>query len=653
MTAGKNSLRRYRRTLAAAAVLALLLALFPVSAAGAVNNDGLTVETMTFRDVLRLYMLDKASFGENALEEDAGGITNAAKRLAEMFAYTVGLSYEGKGVNADFFGKDITALMGQDPYIEANLQADYSVEIQPYRGYALALPKGQTTNLRVYLTGYTNAANGVMPVLQYVWQDNGTWYAVKDDNPYYRVSYNGLGARQLAGTGLTLCRNRSAGGGTDTLEGWTDLAAAPDGNGVVHLDSGTLVVGQGTANIFGITDDFARVQQEGNYSSALMAVSDFVRGDTSYETGPLVFSRTVYRLDDMRRIPDGELLEEGVEYRFRVVYDEALSVSAGAGWSDVGLQVRSETTGRSKSIGDFVWYGAAEYLSSDKYNPHTLEFTFTPSDEGYSVCTFIPVNLAGSESRLKSADFHTRTRTFTVAAPETVAAEEESSPDVVLAAAPVSAPSAGVTAAPTVTAAPAEAPAATAEPTAAPAPTQAPAAQSAPAATAAAQAPAAPAPARPRATLAVLFGADANSPITRGVLAETLWILSGLPAAESAGFIDQGDDADLIQALAWANGSGIIPGRGDRFAVDDPVSREEIAVIFFRYVAQRGRDVSISSDLSAWADGAAVGLGNRDAVIWALERNVVTGFADGYLHPAQVVLCGEAIEMIKTIQQTL
>ena len=652
MTAGKTCIRKHTRALAAAAVLALLLALLPVSAAAAINSDGLVVETMSFRDVLRLYMLDKASFGENALEEDANGVTNAAKRLAEMFAYTVGLSYEGKGANADFFGKDITALMGQDPYIEANLQADYSVEIQPYRSYALALPSGKTTNLRVYLTGYTNAANGVMPLLQYVWQENGIWYAVKDDNPYYRVSYNGLGARELTGTGLTLCRNRSAGGGTDTLEGWTDLAAEPDGNGVVHLDSGTLVVGQGTANIFGITDDFTRVQQEGNYSAALMAVSDFVQGDTTYQTGPLVFSRTVYEQDTMRRVPDGEVLEEGVSYRFRVVYDEALSVSAGAGWDDVGLQVRSEATGRSKNVGDFVWYGAAEYLASDKYNPHTLEFTFTPTDEGYSVCTFIPVNLAGSESSLKSADFHTRTRTVTTA-PALIEAGTEPSPSVVLAAAPVSAPAAGVTTAPTVTEAPAEAPAEV--PAAAAAPTPAPTAEPTPVPTAApAAAPAAaPVAAQPRATLAVLFGANPNSPITRGILAETLWILSGLPAAESAGFTDQGTDGDLIQAVAWANGSGIIPGRGDRFGVDDPISREEIAMIFFRYAAQRGKDMSISSDLSAWADGAAVSAGTRDAVIWALERDVVTGFADGYLHPAQTVLCGEAIEMIKTIQQKL
>ena len=584
MKARKNGIRSVNRISAAAIVLALLLTLAPLSA-GATNSEGLLVEPMTFRDVLRLYMLDKASFGENALEADANGITNAAKRLAEMFAYTVGLNYDGTGANSNYFGKDVTAQMGQAPYIDANLQADYNVEISPVRSYALALPQGQTVNLRVYLTGYSNAANGVMPVLHYVWQDGGRWYAVKDDNPYYRVSYNGCSARQLAGTGLTLCRNRAANGGTDTLQGWTDLAAAADG--VVHLDGGTLVVGQGTANIFGVTNDFARVAQEGNYSPALLAVSDFVRGDTSWQTGPLVFSRTVYELDSMRRIRDGELLEEGVSYRFKVVYNEALSVSAGADWGDVALTVRSETTGVSKNVSDFIWYGGAEYLTSDQYNPNTLEFTFTPSDEGYSVCTFVPVNLSGSLSRLKSADFHTRTSTASAA----------------LAAPSVENLSVQTAAAPSI-------------------------------------------------SLDGLLTANENAALTRGVLAEALWLLAGQPGGYSgASYADLGADAELNMAAQWTLSTGIMDPVNGLFGVNDSVSRADIARTLYRYAAVNGKDVSIHSDLSGWTDGWLYGGETQAALSWVLERGVLSGFADGYLRGDQGVLCGQVLACIRMLQQ--
>lgn len=172
-----------------AAVIALLLIALLSGNALAAGTDGLTVETLTFRDVLALYAADRDSFGENASETDGDGVTNAAKRLAEMFTFTVGLNYTGEGLNCNYFGKDISAQMGAEPYTDANRLASYDVEILPYRSYAVALPQGQTTTISVYLAGYTNAAasGGVEAVLHYVWQDQGVWYAVKDDNPYYRI----------------------------------------------------------------------------------------------------------------------------------------------------------------------------------------------------------------------------------------------------------------------------------------------------------------------------------------------------------------------------------------------------------------------------------------------------------------------------------
>ena len=175
-----------KRVVAAALFVLLLSALLPVSAAAAGN--GLVVESISFRDVLRLYTTNKNSFGVDAMQTDGSGVTNAAKRLAELFTYTVGLNYSGEGLSANYFGKDVTSSMGLEPYTEGNLLATYDVEISPYRSYAVALPQGSTTAIRVYLTGYTNAANGVEPVLHYVWEENGFWYAVKDDSRYYKVS---------------------------------------------------------------------------------------------------------------------------------------------------------------------------------------------------------------------------------------------------------------------------------------------------------------------------------------------------------------------------------------------------------------------------------------------------------------------------------
>jgi len=623
-------------------VLLLLLAFVPVRADAAVNDVGLLVERLSFRDVLRLYTLDKDHFGVDAMATDANGVTNAAKRLAEMFTYTVGLNYDGQGLNSNYFGKDITAQMGEGPYIDANILATYEVEISPYRSYAVALPQGQTRSLRVYLAGYSSAANGVVPVLHYVWQENGSWFAVKDDNPYYRVSYNGSSARELLGTGLTMTWARAASGGTQNLQNWVSLTDTADGNGVVQLDSATLVVGQGTANVFGMTRDMARLQQEGNYSSSLTAVSDFVRGDTTYQTGPLVYTRSVYELPTMRIVPDGEALREGVSYRFRVVYDEPLAAAPGVGQGAVDVLIRSETTGAVRSAAGLVWYGSEQYLTTDKYNPHTLEFTFTPNAEGCGVCTFLPVNLTGSESGLKAADFHALTATTAnVPAAETTpvfsgapaaltgTSETPAEETVELAVEePVPAEEPVPTAAPVITPVPAT-PVPTAEPTPA-------------------------VPMTPPATLDVLFSADENSLLKRGVLAETLWILSGQPGGEQEIlFTDQPADASASQAVLWAARTGLMSGYNGYFGVNETVSREEMAVILSRYAVLRGKDVSVQTDLTAWTDGAAVSAEAAGAVTWALERGVMTGYADATLRPGSLTLCGEAIDMIRNLQQKL
>ena len=614
--------RFWRRIVSAAMALLLLLAFAPVRADAAATDTGLLVERLSFRDVLRLYTMDKEHFGADALETDANGVTNAAKRLAEMFTYTVGLNYAGQGLNSNYFGKDITADMGREPYLDANILATYEVEIAPYHSYAYALPQGKTQRIRVYLAGYAGAANGVLPVFYYVWQDNGTWYAVKDDNPYYRVSYNGSSARELMGTGMTMAWARANAGGTQSLQRWIDLTAAADGDGVVQLNAATLVVGRGTANVFGMTQDIDRLQQEGNYSSSLVAVSDFYKGDTTYQTGPLVYTRSVYELPTMRVVPDGEALREGVNYRFRVVYDETLAVAPGAAKDSVDVLVRSEKTGASKSVSGFVWFGSDRFLTTDSYNPHAVEFVFTPSEEGCGVCTFLPVNLVGSESALKAADFHARTETREPAA--------VSAPEAVIVTAQETVPAGSLTVA--------------ADP--------APAA--APAVTETTPAPAA-APATPPATLNVLFSADENSLLKRGVLAETLWILAGQPVGDSQTlFFDQPtDDPALAQAMLWAARTGLMPDNNGWFGVNDPVSREQMAAILCRYAALRGKDVSVQTDLSAWSDGLTVSADNVNALVWALERGVMTGCADGELRPGSLTLCGEAIEMIRTLQQRL
>lgn len=598
------------RVLSAAAAALLLIALLSVNALAA-DSDGLTVETLTFRDILALYAADRDAFGENASETDGGGVTNAAKRLAEMFTFTVGLNYTGEGLNCNYFGKDISSQMGTEPYTDANRLASYDVEILPYRSYAVALPQGQTTTISVYLAGYTNAAasGGVEAVLHYVWQDQGTWYAVKDDNPYYRVRFNGKSARALAADGLSLALTRAE-NGTAAIGAWENLSATPDGNGVVTLPGGTLLAGQGSANLLGVTADFSSLSN-GSLSHSLLAVSDFLRGDTTYQTGPLVHKRDCFEAGTMHRVPDGEALREGVTYEFRVQYAEALSVAAGMRGEDVGLVVRSELAGEEFPVSDFVWYGSSEHLTGDEYNPYTITFTYTPSREGSTVCSFVPVNLTGESSALAAAPFHACAET-TAPVAEVAAAE---APAVVETA--VSATPEAVLPTP--------------------------------------EAPAIAQTVLGSATPMPLRTAESGAPATRALLAQTLWTLFDCPAAESdVYFSDLPADTDAAQAIRWAAQSGLIVGYGDgTFRPDEPVTREQTAVILCRYAALRGADTSAAGDLAAWSDGSSVSSWAQQAMLWAMQSGTIAAHDDGTIGARETATCGALTEMLMNLQTKL
>lgn len=593
------------RILAAAAAVLLLAALLSANVFAAASTDGLTVETLTFRDVLAIYAADRSSFGENASETDGTGVTNAAKRLAELFTFTVGLNYTGEGLNCNYFGKDISSQMGTEPYTEGNRLASYDVEILPCRSYATALPQGQTTTISVYLTGYTNAAasGGVEAVFHYVWQDQGVWYAVKDDNPYYRVAFNGKNARELAADGLTMTLAHAE-NGTSAIGAWENFTAMPDGNGIVTLSGATLLAGQGSANLLGVTEDFSSLAAD-PFSRSLLAVSDFLRGDTTYQTGPLVHRRDCFEAGTMHRVTDGEALREGVTYEFRVQYAEALSVAAGARSEDIGLRVRSELTGEEFPVSDFVWLGSSEHLTGDEYNPYTITFLYTPSHEGSTICSFVPVNLAGESSALAAAPFHALTET---------AAQTAEAPVV---------QAADASAAETVLPTP-EAPAAV--PTATDFTTPMP-----------------------------LSAAESNAPATRSLLAQTLWTLFGCPVAgEDIFFTDLPADTNAASAIRWAAQSGLIVGYGDgTFRPDEPVTREQTAVILCRYAALRGADISAVGDLAAWSDGGAVSPWAQQAMLWAMQSGTITARADGTIAAQETATCGALSEMLTHLQANL
>ena len=119
--------------------------------------------------------------------------------------------------------------------------------------------------------------------------------------------------------------------------------------------------------------------------------------------------------------------------------------------------------------------------------------------------------------------------------------------------------------------------------------------------------------------------------MTRSMLSATLYRLAGSPAVTGEdAFSDTEEGVWYTDAVLWASQQGLVGGYGNGlFGTNDPVTREQIAVLLWRYAGSPAAESGIDfADESAISDYAA------QAVDWARASGVVSG-AEGDRSPPQ------------------
>lgn len=117
---------------------------------------------------------------------------------------------------------------------------------------------------------------------------------------------------------------------------------------------------------------------------------------------------------------------------------------------------------------------------------------------------------------------------------------------------------------------------------------------------------------------------------SRAMLATILYRASGSPSgAVSANFTDVASDAYYYDAVNWAAANSIVSGYGNgRFGSNDPVTREQIATILWRYAgspaADAGQDFADENSIASYA---------ADAVDWARANGIVNGVGNNLFAP--------------------
>lgn len=118
-----------------------------------------------------------------------------------------------------------------------------------------------------------------------------------------------------------------------------------------------------------------------------------------------------------------------------------------------------------------------------------------------------------------------------------------------------------------------------------------------------------------------------NQLMSRYMLAAALYRLEGNNKVnEKMPFGDVKEGQWYSDAVVWAFKTGLMNGfPGDIFKGSDPLSREQIVTVFFRYAKEIGLDVSAKADLSEFADADKISDWALEAMQWAVAVGLIKG----------------------------
>ena len=135
---------------------------------------------------------------------------------------------------------------------------------------------------------------------------------------------------------------------------------------------------------------------------------------------------------------------------------------------------------------------------------------------------------------------------------------------------------------------------------------------------------------------------------TRGMMATILWRMEGSPAPKGGnGFADVDAGKWYADAITWTAENGIFRGYDNNlFMPEDPITREQLAAIFYRYADYKGYDTSVKGNLSKFKDADKISGYAETAMQWAVGSGLIKGRDNGTLDPQGTATRAEIAAML-------
>ncbi|MBQ7717836.1 MAG: S-layer homology domain-containing protein, partial [Clostridia bacterium] len=143
-------------------------------------------------------------------------------------------------------------------------------------------------------------------------------------------------------------------------------------------------------------------------------------------------------------------------------------------------------------------------------------------------------------------------------------------------------------------------------------------------------------------------GFEPNGKMTRAMLVTVLYRLENTKASSVTGkFADVAEGEWYSDAVSWASANGVAEGLDStHFAPDESISREQLAVIMYRYAKFKKYNTEASVELSQFTDADQVSDWAVEAIAWANAVQLIKGTSDKTISPKDTATRAQIAEIL-------
>ena len=143
--------------------------------------------------------------------------------------------------------------------------------------------------------------------------------------------------------------------------------------------------------------------------------------------------------------------------------------------------------------------------------------------------------------------------------------------------------------------------------------------------------------------------------LDRAMAAQLFYNLEGKPAVTGdSTFTDVTSGHWAVDAITWAAQNDIVAGiGGGLYDPDSNVTREQFAVMLYKYARFKGYDLTAAGDLTQFPDAGSISSWAETALSWANGKGLINGHENGTIDPKGRTIRAQAASIMANFDQNV